>query len=75
MPESSVTGNALPFEPLNPNPETIAAMEAARSGELFVADPNIHRSTRLGSTRLTAADPPFRSGSEWGCTVPSHLWL
>lgn len=25
---------ALPFEPLNPNPETIAAMKAARRGEL-----------------------------------------
>jgi DNA-damage-inducible protein J len=25
---------ALPFEPLNPNPETIAAMKAARQGEL-----------------------------------------
>jgi DNA-damage-inducible protein J len=25
---------ALPFEPLNPNAETIAAMEAARRGEL-----------------------------------------
>jgi DNA-damage-inducible protein J len=37
MPESSVTGNALPFEPLNPNAETIAAMKAARSRELFVA--------------------------------------
>ena len=34
MPESSVTGNALPFEPLNPNAETIAAMKAARRGKL-----------------------------------------
>jgi DNA-damage-inducible protein J len=28
---------ALPFEPLNPNAETIAAMKAARRGELITA--------------------------------------
>jgi DNA-damage-inducible protein J len=28
---------ALPFEPLNPNAETIAAMKAARRGELVNA--------------------------------------
>jgi DNA-damage-inducible protein J len=28
---------ALPFEPVNPNPETIAAMKAARRGELVKA--------------------------------------
>ena len=28
---------ALPFEPLNPNPETVAAMKAARRGELVKA--------------------------------------
>jgi DNA-damage-inducible protein J len=28
---------ALPFEPLNPNSETIAAMKAARRGELIKA--------------------------------------
>jgi len=27
-------GKALPFEPLNPNAETVAAMKAARRGEL-----------------------------------------
>ena len=29
---------ALPFEPLNPNSETIAAMKTARRGELVKAD-------------------------------------
>lgn len=29
---------ALPFEPLIPNKETIAAMKAARNGELVTAD-------------------------------------
>ena len=28
---------ALPFEPLNPNAETVAAMKAARRGELVKA--------------------------------------
>jgi len=28
---------ALPFEPLNPNAETVAAMQAARRGELVTA--------------------------------------
>jgi DNA-damage-inducible protein J len=41
MAESSVVRVAaerhLPFEPLNPNAETIAAMKAARRGELIKA--------------------------------------
>ena len=31
------TEKTLPFEPLNPNPETIAAMRAARRGDLVKA--------------------------------------
>ena len=31
------TDKALPFEPLTPNAETIAAMKAARRGELTIA--------------------------------------
>ncbi len=30
---------ALPFEPLTPNAETIAAMKAARRGQLVTVDP------------------------------------
>jgi hypothetical protein len=37
----------------------------APGGAIRENDPNLHRSTRIGSTRLAVEDPPFRSGSEW----------
>ena len=49
---------ALPFEPLNPNAETVAARKAARRGELVkVGKPDklLHCSPPLGNVQLPDA--------------------
>lgn len=43
------TEKKLPFAPLTPNPETIAAIKEARRGKLAKADPQTLRLVRLGS--------------------------
>ena len=59
---------ALPFEPLNPNAETVAAMKAARRGELVkVGKPNkLLRSLKCG--RLST---PFASSVTTSETIRS----
>jgi DNA-damage-inducible protein J len=49
---------ALPFEPLNPNAETIAAMKAARRGELIKTGEleKLLQSLNERSLRSTRAD-------------------
>jgi DNA-damage-inducible protein J len=53
---------ALPFEPLNPNAETVAAMKAARRGELVkVGKPGKLLRSLNARRRRAAAAPEFRS--------------
>jgi DNA-damage-inducible protein J len=56
---------ALPFEPLNPNAETVAAMKAARRGELVKAGKpdELLRSLNAGSGRTALRRSRLEIGS------------
>jgi DNA-damage-inducible protein J len=59
---------ALPFEPLNPNAETVAAMKAARRGELV----NVGKPNKLLRSLNARLSTPAASSVTTGEKNPGH---